>query len=507
VLVLLGDGTGGFGVPEAFPVGRVPGVLRLGDLNGDELLDLAVIAAFSNEVSLLYGDGDGGFVPVAPLPTPNGPDALALADLDGDGALDLAVASANANVVSVYLGDGTGGFAPRADFPTGPQPRSIAVADLNGDVVPDLAVADSELTVEGDDSVSVLLGDGSGGFGPHLSFGTGAAPASVAAGDLDGDARPDLVTVEAVPNTMTALLNVTGDPATVPGRPLIVSAAAGIEAVTLSWVAPTWDGGAALTGYVVTPFIGATAQEPVTFPSTVTTQTIGGLVGGTTYTFTVAATSALGTGAPSAASMPVTPTVRTVPSAPRTVRAAAGHLQATVSWQPPSSDGGSALTGYTVFVGTPGSYVPARVVSVGPAATAVTVTGLEAGAVHFFRVAAVNALGTGPYERAPGRFTIKDVAVPGPPGGVVAAPGNREAVVSWVPPSSDGGSALTGYTVFVGIPGSYVPAQEVSVGPTVTAVTITGLEAGAEHFFRVAAVNAIGTGPYQRAPGRITILP
>ncbi len=83
---------------------------------------------------------------------------VAVGDLDGDGLPDLVTANANANTVSVLLGDGAGGFAARSDFATGQSPWSVAIGDVNGDGRPDLAVANGSAH-----SVSVLMGGGAGG--------------------------------------------------------------------------------------------------------------------------------------------------------------------------------------------------------------------------------------------------------------------------------------------------------------------------------------------------------
>ena len=100
--------------------------------------------------------------------------------------------------------------------------------------------------------------------------------------------------------------------ATVPGAPTGVGGTAGNGSVALSWTAPASNGGSAITGYRVTPFIGATAQTPVLTGSAATTFTVTGLTNGTAYTFTVAAINAVGTGADSAASAAVTPQVQSV---------------------------------------------------------------------------------------------------------------------------------------------------------------------------------------------------
>src|SRR6266704_1705840 len=75
----------------------------------------------------------------------------------------------------------------RLDFATGTNPIAVAIEDLNGDGRPDLAVVNFFSS-----TVSVLLGNGAGGFGAKTDFATGANPRSVAIGDLSGDGKPDL---------------------------------------------------------------------------------------------------------------------------------------------------------------------------------------------------------------------------------------------------------------------------------------------------------------------------
>ncbi len=98
-------------------------------------------------------------------------------------------------------------------------------------------------------------------------------------------------------------------PATVPSVPTALSGVSGNGTVTLSWSAPSNDGGNPITGYTVTPYIGAVAQTPSVFASVATTQTIGGLTNGTAYTFTVIATNGVGNSAASTPSAAVTPAV------------------------------------------------------------------------------------------------------------------------------------------------------------------------------------------------------
>jgi predicted RNA-binding protein with TRAM domain len=88
-------------------------------------------------------------------------------------------------------------------------------------------------------------------------------------------------------------------PATTPGAPTIVSGTGLLLVASLSWTAPASDGGSAVTGYIVTPYLGGVAQTPTTFSSTATTETVTVLIPGL-YTFTVTAINGVGDGPASA---------------------------------------------------------------------------------------------------------------------------------------------------------------------------------------------------------------
>jgi len=196
--VLLGDGTGGFAASPGSPfaVGDFPESVSLGDLNSDGDSDLVTVNASSDDVSVLLGDGVGGFAaaPGSPFAVGNFPQSLALGDVDGDGDVDLVIANAGSDDVSLLVGDGAGGFisSTESPFSVGDSPESIAAGDLDADGNIDLVTANS-----GSNDVSVLLGDGLGDFvavagGP---FAVGNAPQSVAVEDLDGDGLPDVIVV------------------------------------------------------------------------------------------------------------------------------------------------------------------------------------------------------------------------------------------------------------------------------------------------------------------------
>ncbi len=171
--------------------------------------------------------------------------------------------------------------------------------------------------------------------------------------------------------------------ATIPGAPTSVSGVAGDGQVVVSWLAPSSDGGSAITAYVVTAL--GFGNSAGCFTTGALSCSVAGLRNGSPYTFTVVATNARGSSVASVASAAATPA--TVPGAPTSVSGVAGDTSVVVSWLAPSSDGGSAITGYTVTAPGGGSQACAT------ATLSCTVTGLTNGTPYRFTAVATNALG------------------------------------------------------------------------------------------------------------------
>jgi hypothetical protein len=176
--------------------GQTPFAVAIADLDGDQRADLAVTNASSETLGVLLATPDGGFRAGPGIAIGRSARGIAAADLDADGAADLVIASAATNRVVVVHGDGRGGGTVKA-YPASLAPFQVAVADLNGDGQLDVAVADecNATAFAGRGEVSVLFGDGRGGLTPGPVLRADTHPADVAAGDLDGDGRPDLAVV------------------------------------------------------------------------------------------------------------------------------------------------------------------------------------------------------------------------------------------------------------------------------------------------------------------------
>src|SRR5687767_1004075 len=197
LLVMLGDGKGGFTAAPVPPtsVTGVGGEMLLADFDVDGFLDFAGSHHDRYEVVVLLGRGDGTFTPAPGSPVsardagkrPH-THALEARDLNHDGKFDLITANNEDGDLSVLLGDGKGGFkrAARSPFACGQSPYPVALADVNGDRNLDIVVPN---TAPGPTTITVLLGDGRGDFraAPQSPFKAADRAYFVAVADLNVD--------------------------------------------------------------------------------------------------------------------------------------------------------------------------------------------------------------------------------------------------------------------------------------------------------------------------------
>lgn len=193
-------------------VGSIPSRGTVGDVDGNGKPDLVIANAGSNSVSVLRntstGPGAISFsVTTVAMPTNSGLTQVKLGDVNGDGKLDMYVPETGDssssttvnNKVAVFLGDGAGGFGTAQEFQVGSGPTWIAAADVNGDGRLDLITTDDGSKDVPGNSISVLFnttprGQSSLTFNRQV-WQTGTSMTGLATGDFDKNGLPDMLTV------------------------------------------------------------------------------------------------------------------------------------------------------------------------------------------------------------------------------------------------------------------------------------------------------------------------
>ena len=295
----------------------------------------------------------------------------------------------------------------------------------------------------------------------------------------------------------------TGPPSTVvsattldvPGPPRQLNATpVGHTQINLSWTAPASDGGSPVTGYGIrassdagqtwTELVGNTLSTTTSFSHT-------GLTAGTTWHYRVWAVNGIGAGPLSAVAS--TTTGATVPDPPTDLEATpVGRTRIDLDWETPAFNGGSAITGYRIEVSEDAGANWSRLEeNTRSTRTRYADTGLSAGTTRHYRVSAINAVGVGEASNEHQATTAPNR--PGPPRGLTAeATGMTSIDLSWSPPASDSGSAVTEYRIEVSRTGNsgWSPAGSA----TDTDFSHTGLTPDTRYFYRVRAVNSVGPG-------------
>lgn len=208
-----------------------------------------------------------------------------------------------------------------------------------------------------------------------------------------------------------------------------------------------------------------------------------------THTFAITASDPAGQSVNQVFTLDVKAAPATTPGTPADVRATGGNGSAVVSFTPPASDGGSAITGYTVtatdqtMAGNGGQMATGS-------GSPITISGLTNGDSYTFTVTATNSAGESPAS-GPSNAAIP-ATVPDPPTAVSASAANGSAVVSFSPPSADGGSAITGYTATAVDHTAAGNGGQTATGSG-SPITISGLTSGDSYTFTVTAKNSVGS--------------
>ena len=267
-----------------------------------------------------------------------------------------------------------------------------------------------------------------------------------------------------------------------PEPPSGVGASAWNASAVVVWSAPSDDGGATITGYVVTASPGGAMCTTTGALSC----TVNGLVNGTTYTFTVTATNIVGTGNSSSPSAGVTPTAPVVvaPSAPGTPSLTDNHGSISLSWSAPTSDGGATVTYNVEELTNKGSWSQ---VATGLTSPNYTYAGTTAKSTYSFAIVAVNSAGRSGWSAA---AYLQAVAVrPSVPGTPSLTDNHGSFTVTWSPSANNGGDVVTYKVEELTNHGSW---SEVATGLTSPTYTYQGTTANNAYCFAIVAANSAG---------------
>lgn len=297
-------------------------------------------------------------------------------------------------------------------------------------------------------------------------------------------------------------------PATVADKPVLGILKSGTNMVTVPVTVPN-NGGTKVTSYTVTAVTSPAGVVTSTITSKTSPVKVTGLTGGQLYSFTAIASNAIGA---SPVSNPAIATPSAISAAPGEKAfpapwvapvAVKGNAQATITFDAPYTDGGSAITLYTA-TSNPGNKTGKMSVTGTPTSGSITVTGLTNGTLYEFTVTAKNAIGTSGKSLASNVVTPS--TVPGAPTTVKAAlpsPMTSPAgiTVTFKAPTNNGGRSVTSYTATAASTG--IGVTVVKTG-TSSPLSMTGLTTGAAYTVTVKATNANGSGVASTKSNSIT---
>jgi hypothetical protein len=440
--ILLNSATtpGTFGAPINYSTGgsSTTGV-ALGDLNGDGRLDAVTLDRTTSDVAVFVNQAaaPGTFGTPAKYSigiSGSSPFGLTLGDLNGDNRLDVITANLSNPTVSVLLNSATvpGMLQTATTYPSGgTNPIEVAVSDLNGDGRADIAVSNY-----GSNQVGVLLNSATtpGTFAAPVSFSTGAssAPRDLVLTDLNADGRRDIATANYGSNTVGVLLSTTvfATPTLTSLSPTSgpVGTSVTLMGTNLSGATAVSFNGTAATTFAVVNATTLTATVP-TGASTgnVTVTTPSGTSNGVAFTVTSAPT--VTTAAPSnvgPTDAVLGGTVTADGGAPATER---GVVYSSTNAAP--TIGGAGTTKFASGSTGTGSY-------------SLPVGGLAPGTTYYVRAYAINSAGTS-YGPALS-FTTTQATTAAP---VLTDPANNRLVATTTPTYSGTALAGSTVTVYV----------------------------------------------------------
>jgi fibronectin type 3 domain-containing protein len=271
---------------------------------------------------------------------------------------------------------------------------------------------------------------------------------------------------------------------TVPLAPNGLTAEGGNGNVSLSWSAPSNDGGSPITGYKVYRGTASGGATVLTTLGTVLNYLDLNVTNGQPYYYQVSAVNAIGEGPRSSE---VSDTPLGLPSEPLNLTAVLNGTEVILTWEAPADDGGSPVTGYKVYSGNTSDDLALQD-TIGNLLTYTFVLP-DLNETWYFHVTAVNSVGEGPESNE----AASDPDLPTSPSLTAEAEWDG-VVLTWTAPTSNGSSPISSYQVFRGNnSGTLTMIAELG---NVLIYEDGAVVAGSTYYYKVRAVNGQGEGPF-----------
>ncbi len=486
-----------------FTTGISPEMVFLGDIDGDGMLDLVVTNYEDIALSVLRNTSTSGNISFAvkqDFTTGLHPDDVSLGDVDGDGKPDIVVTVFSSNAVSVFRNTSTIGnvsFASKQDFTTGSTASGVSLGDVDGDGKLDMVV-----TCASDNSVSIWRNTSETGnisFASHQDFYSGIWPFNVPLGDIDGDGKIDIITVNLTSNTVSVLRN-TSTSGSITNGSLAVkqdfTTATNPFGISLADVDGDRKPDFVVTGTIdnmVSVFRNMSTIGNISFSSKQDFKTKGN------KSYGVCLGDIDGDGKPDLAIADCDNNIVTVfrntisgsitiPTPPNIITVAViNSNQIDISWQDNSND----EDGFRIErkTGNSGTYTEIKVV--GNATTLYQDYTVSANTQYYYRVRAYNGAGYSAYSNEANATTPAVISAPAAPRNLTAVPENGRVTLTW---NRNLESDFLKYRIYYGttISSSMTLKDSTSGSAADTTKTITGLTNGTAYSFRITAVNNAG---------------
>ena len=281
----------------------------------------------------------------------------------------------------------------------------------------------------------------------------------------------------------------------VPGQPGLTVRATDANTIALTWTVPAANG-SAIIRYELEWSPDGSANTWSRLPDKAATDTShndSGLDPGTERHYRIRAVNGATPGEGSWSTVRNAKTPPAVPGAPTLRAAANGENAIDLAWDPPTDDGGAAISGYELQVSTDGGANYSRLTGPSASARSYTHSGLQPGDQRYYQLRARNSAGWGEFSQPVSAATL--TGVPAAPGLTARSNGATEINLSWTKPD-DRGSDITGYRLDVSDDGNAWNTLAFSISASDSEYVHAGLTGGTTQYYRIRAANGNGDGQW-----------